>query len=118
MDRVFINQLRVETIIGVFPWEREVRQQLLLDLEMAWDNQTPAVSGRLEDALDYGAVSARVEAFVGGSSYELLETLAEDLAALLQQEFNIPWLRLSVTKPGAVTAAAGVGICIERGAAG
>lgn len=115
MDRVFIQQLKVDAIIGVFPWERKLRQPLFLDLEMAWDNRVPAISGKLEDALDYGAVSARVEEFVNASSYELLETLAEELVKTLQAEFGIPWLRVSITKPGAVKEAAGVGIVIERG---
>jgi len=115
MDKVFIRELKINTIIGVLPWERQVRQTVVLDLEMAWDNSVPATSGRLCDALDYSAVASRLEQFVESANYELLETLAEDVASLLQKEFKVPWLQLSINKPGAVLQAETVGVVIQRG---
>ena len=115
-DSVMIEGLAVETIIGVFDWEREVSQRLLIDLEMAWDNRRPAASDDVVDALDYAAVSERIAAFVSGAQPQLLETAAEGIAGLLQQEFGVRWLRLVIRKPGAVPAATSVGVSIERGA--
>ena len=115
MDIVFIRELRADAIIGVYDWERSIRQTLVLDLEMAWDNRPAAVGDAIGEALDYAAVSSRVIGHIEGSSYQLLETLAEDLAALLLSEFGMPWLRLRLCKPGAVPAARDVGVLIERG---
>ncbi len=117
MDVVYIKQLRVDTIIGIYPWERSVRQTLVIDLDMATDASVVAASGRLEDALDYSAIAARVTDFIQLGEYQLLETLAEALAAMLREEFAIVGLRLRVGKPGAVGAAADVGVIIERGLA-
>ena len=115
MDIVFIQELRVDTVIGVYDWEREVRQPLLLDLEMACDNRLAAVADDVANALDYAAVSARLLEFVESSQFQLIETLAEQVAAIVREEFNVPWLRLRVCKPGAVAQAQGVGVSIERG---
>ena len=117
MDQVFIRGLEVEAVIGAYDWERDIRQRLVLDLEMAWDIRPAADSDDLNLALDYAAVSQRVLDYVGSSSFELVETLAERVATLVMEAFGVPWLRLSVTKPGAVTeATGGVGVVIERGA--
>ena len=116
MDVVFIEDLRIETVIGIYDWERKIRQTVALDLEMAFDNRTPAASDRIEDTLDYKAVSKRLIAFVESSHYELVETLAERCAAIVLEEFGVAWLRLKLSKPGAVTGSRAVGVIIERGA--
>ena len=115
MDRVFIEGLEVDTVIGAYDWEREIRQCLRLDLSFAWDNRKPAANDDLSLALDYATVSTRIQAFAQDAQFILVETFAERLAALLMDEFQIPWLRLKLTKPGAVPAAGGVGVEIERG---
>ncbi|NLZ78892.1 MAG: dihydroneopterin aldolase [Gammaproteobacteria bacterium] len=115
MDTVFIESLEVDTVIGAYDWERTIRQNLVVDLQMGWDNRPSAVNDELHLALDYAAVSERVHAFAQQSSFELVETFAERLAALLMAEFTIPWLRLRITKPAAVATARGVGVEIERG---
>lgn len=115
MDLVFIEDLRIETIIGIYDWERTTRQVVALDIEMAFDNTRPAASDRIEDTLDYKAVSKRLIAFVGESRFELVETLAERCAALIREEFGVAWLRLKLSKPGAVTGSRAVGVIIERG---
>ncbi|MEP1213507.1 MAG: dihydroneopterin aldolase [Marinobacter sp.] len=114
-DSVLIEGLAVEAIIGVYDWEREVGQRLLVDLEMAWDNRVPAASDYVGDALDYALVSERVSAFLVQARPQLLETAAEGIARLLQDEFGVRWLRLTLRKPGAVPTAVGVGVKIERG---
>lgn len=118
MDRVFIEDLRIETIIGIYDWERSVRQTVALDIEMAFDNTRPAASDRIADTLDYKAVAKRLIAFVGESRFELVETLAERCAAILREEFGVGWLRLRLSKPGAVTGSRAVGVIIERGSVG
>ena len=115
MDTVFIESLEVDTVIGAYDWERTIRQNLLVDLQMGWDNRPSAADDALHLALDYAAVSECINAFAQASHFELVETFAERLAALLMTEFNIPWLRLKITKPCAVTNARGVGLEIERG---
>lgn len=116
MDTVFINALEVDCVIGVYDWERQIRQRLIIDLQLGWDNRAPAAGDDLALALDYASVSARVQDFASTSTFQLVETLAEQLASLLMAEFGTPWLRLRITKPGAVPAArGGVGVEIERG---
>jgi dihydroneopterin aldolase len=118
MDTVFISGLRVDTIIGVYPWERRVRQTLVLDLELAGDNRRAAASDRIEDALDYAAIGNRVHAYIEESEFQLVETVAERVAELILAEFGVSWLRLRLAKPGALPAAREVGVVIERGQAG
>ncbi|MEM6581843.1 MAG: dihydroneopterin aldolase [Pseudomonadota bacterium] len=115
MDTVFIRSLTVSTVIGVYSWEREIRQQLVFDLELASDNQQAAADDRIEDAIDYAAISNRVIAFAESNHFRLIETMAEQVAALILKEFSVPWLRLSLAKPGAVAQAESVGVIIERG---
>lgn len=115
MDKVFIEGLEVDTLIGAYDWERNIRQCLLVDLDMAWDNTAPAKEDDLIQALDYAVVSSRITEFARGATFELVETFAERLAELLRTEFGIQWLRLRITKPGAVASARGVGVEIERG---
>ncbi|MEE4695613.1 dihydroneopterin aldolase [Pseudomonas alliivorans] len=115
MDRVFIKGLEVDTVIGAYDWERGIRQCLRLDLSFAWDNRPAAAGDDLSKALDYASVSTRIQAFAEQAQFQLVETFAERLAEVLMAEFTIPWLYLRLTKPGAVAAAAGVGVEIERG---
>ncbi|OYY74493.1 MAG: dihydroneopterin aldolase [Gammaproteobacteria bacterium 28-57-27] len=115
MDKVFIKALCIETIIGIYDWERATKQVVELDLEMAWDNRPPAASDDIALALDYEAVSNRMRQFAGERQFLLVETMAEEIAAIVLQEFHSPWVRVRVTKPGAIDGAAGVGVQIERG---
>src|SRR5271154_50945 len=113
MDSVFIEDLRIETVIGIYDWERKIRQVVALDLQMAFDNRRPAASDRIEDTLDYKAVSKRLIAFVESSSFQLVETLAERCAEIVLNEFAVAWLRLTLAKPGAVRGSKSVGVVIE-----
>ena len=115
MDIVYIRELRAATVIGVYDWERSVRQILVLDLELAADNRRAAASDEIGDALDYAALSARLLAYIEESEFQLIETLAEQVASLVMAEFGVPWLRLRLAKPGAVPQARDVGVLIERG---
>ena len=105
MDVVYIRGLRVDTVIGVYPWERTVRQVLEFDIEMASDTAAAARSDAIADALDYHAVAERVRALAEVSSCQLVETLAETVATALMAEFAVPWLRIRLDKPGAVPGA-------------
>ena len=113
-DRVFIENLRIETVIGIFDWEREIKQVVSLDLEMAFDVRRAAESDAIADTLDYKAVSKRLIHFVESSEFQLVETLAERCAAIVLQEFPVNWLRLKLSKPGAVRGSSAVGVIIER----
>lgn len=115
MDIVFIEGLRIEAIIGLYDWERRTRQPVVLDLELAFDNTRAAATDAIADTFDYKAVSKRLIAFVEASDFQLVETLAERCAALIREEFGVPWLRLKLSKPGAVRGARSVGVVIERG---
>ena len=115
MDIVFIRELKVETVIGIYDWEREIRQTVILDLEMGCDVARAAASEQIEDALDYKAVSKRLQEFIEGSSFQLVETLAERCCEILREEFAVPWVRLTLNKIGAVSIARDVGVIIERG---
>jgi dihydroneopterin aldolase len=115
MDVVFIEDLRIETTIGIYDWEKKIRQTVAFDIEMAFDNRVPAASDRIEDTLDYKAVSKRLKQFVGESRFELVETLAERCAEIIQREFGVAWLKLKLSKLGAVTGSRAVGVIIERG---
>jgi len=118
MDIIYLHDLRIDTVIGVFDWERRVRQTVSLDLDMAADIRRAAESDDIEHTLDYKAVAKRLIAFVGESEFQLVETLAEKVAGILLEEFSIPWVRVRVNKTGAVRGARDVGVVIERGEAG
>ena len=115
MDIVFIRGLRIETIIGIYDWEKTVKQPIVLDIEMSTDVARAATTDRIEDAVDYKAVSKRHKQLVGEGRFELVETLAERCAQVIREEFGVAWVRLCANKIGAVTDAAGVGVIIERG---
>jgi dihydroneopterin aldolase len=114
MDKVFINNLQVETIIGIFDWEREVRQVVSIDLEMEFDNKKAAKSDDIKDALDYKKVGKRVSIFIERSQYKLVERLAEQIAKLVLKEFPVSSVIVSVMKPGAMRGSESVGIRITR----
>jgi dihydroneopterin aldolase len=114
MDHVFIEALEIDTVIGIYDWERRIRQTLVFDLEMQFDNRVPAASDNIADTLDYKAVSKRLIDFVSGSEYGLVESLAERCAEIVLQEFNVARVRLKLSKPGAVRGARAVGVIIER----
>jgi dihydroneopterin aldolase len=116
MDIVYIRDLRIDTIIGIYDWEREVRQTISLDLEMAHDIRKAAETDDIQYALDYKSVAKRLIAFVEGSEFLLVESMAEQIAGIVREEFGVPWLRLRLSKPGAVRGSKDVGIVIERGA--
>ena len=115
MDIIYLNDLRIDTVIGVYDWERRTKQTVIFDLEMATDIRKAANSDNLEDALNYKAVAKCLFSFVGDSQFELVETLAEKVAELIMQKFNVPWIRLRLNKKGAVRGARDVGVIIERG---
>ena len=115
MDIVYISDLRIETVIGIYDWEREIRQIVSIDLEMAADNRKAAATELIEDALNYKAVAKRLIRFVEESEFQLVETLAEHIAEIVLDEFDVDWVRLKLGKPGAVTGSREVGVIIERG---
>jgi dihydroneopterin aldolase len=115
MDIIFLRGLEIETVIGIYDWERKIKQTVVLDLEMAADIHKAAESDRIEDALDYKAVAKRIIEFVEASDFFLVETLAERVAGIILQEFSVPWVRLMLNKRGAIRGASDVGILIERG---
>ncbi|UZJ42889.1 dihydroneopterin aldolase [Marinimicrobium sp. C6131] len=115
MDIVYIRDLQVDTIIGIYDWEREVRQTISLDLEMAADIRRAAETDDIHYALNYKAVSKRLIAYLENRDAQLVEALAEEVAAIVRDEFNVPWVRLRLSKPGALRGARDVGLIIERG---
>ncbi|HWV16750.1 MAG TPA: dihydroneopterin aldolase [Cellvibrio sp.] len=116
MDIVYIRDLRIDTIIGIYDWERQVKQTVSFDLEMATDIRRAAASDDIQYALNYKEVSKRLIAYVENRNALLVEALAEEVAQLVRDEFNVPWVRLRVSKPGAIRGARDVGLIIERGA--
>lgn len=115
MDLVYIRGLEVETVIGIYDWEREIRQRINLDLEMGTDITQAAQTEDVDNTLNYKTVSDRLIDFISQSEFHLVETMAEEIAALVMQEFGVRWLRLRLGKPGAVPQAQDVGVIIERG---
>jgi dihydroneopterin aldolase len=115
MDKIFLTDLRIDTVIGIWEWERKIRQTVAVDLEMAADIRKAAASDQVQDTLNYKKVAKRVQQFVGDSSFQLVETLAEKIAAIIVDEFDVPWVRVRVNKPGAIRGARDVGVVIERG---
>ncbi|CFQ53665.1 bifunctional dihydroneopterin aldolase/dihydroneopterin triphosphate 2'-epimerase [Yersinia frederiksenii] len=115
MDIVFIEELSVITTIGVYDWEQTIQQKLVFDIEMGWDNRKAAVSDDVKDCLSYADISDAVIKHVESQRFALVERVAEEIAELLLQRFNSPWVRIKVSKPGAVAQARNVGVVIERG---
>ena len=115
MDRIFIRDLRVETIIGIYEHERETPQTVVLDIDMAADIAKPAASENIEDALNYHTLSLRLTEFLGKSLFLLIETMAEAVVSLIRREFGVNWVRLRLHKPDALPGSTQVGLVIERG---
>ena len=115
MDIVYIRELEIRTIIGIYDWEREQQQIVSLDLEMGSDIAKAAATDTIENALDYKAVAKRLISFIENSEFYLVETMAEQVTEIVLKEFNVPWVKLRLGKPGAVTGSKDVGVIIERG---
>ena len=115
MDIVYLRDLRIETVIGIYDWERQIKQTIVLDVEMATDVAKAAATDNVDDALNYKTVAKRLITFVEGSEFQLVETLAERIGEILRDEFQVPWVRIHVNKQGAIRGARDVGIIIERG---
>ena len=114
MDIVYIRELRIDTIIGIYDWERQIKQTLRFDVDMESDISKAAATDDIQFALNYKAVSDRLIEFVENRNAKLLETLAEEIAELILCEFQVPWVRLKISKAGAIYAAKDVGLMIER----
>ncbi len=115
MDKIFLRELKIDTIIGIWDWERKIRQTIVIDLEMSADIAKAAATDDIKDTLDYKGVAKRVQQFVAESSFQLVETLAERIAGIIRDEFDVAWVRVQVHKPGAIRGSRDVGIDIERG---
>ena len=115
MDKIFLQELKVETIIGIWEWERKIRQTVIIDLEMSADIAKAAATDEVADTLNYKSVAKRIQGFVADSSFQLVETLAEKIAEIIRGEFGVAWVRVTVHKPGAIRGSRDVGIDIERG---
>ncbi len=114
MDTIFLHDLRVETIVGIWDWERKIRQTVSIDLEMGADIRRAAASDSIDDTLNYKLVTKRVQEFVADSSFRLVETLAERIAEVVLNDFDVPWVEVRVNKPGAIRGARDVGVKIRR----
>jgi len=117
MDKIFLSALRVDCIVGIWDWERRVRQTVVIDLEMAADIRRAAATDHIDDTIDYKKVAKRLLSFVGESQYQLVETLTEQIARLVVTEFGVSWVKVRLNKQGAIRGARDVGIEIERSAA-
>lgn len=117
MDLIYLRDLKIECVIGIYDWERRIKQALYIDLDMAADIARAAKTDSIRDTLDYKAVAKRLQQFVGESQFQLVETLAERIAETVLTEFQVPWVRVRINKKGAVRGADGVGVMIERGTA-
>ena len=115
MDKIFLNELKVETIIGIWDWERKIRQTVVIDLEMSADIARAAATDDVADTLNYKSVAKRIQRFVADSSFQLVETLAEKIAEIVREEFGVAWVKVRVHKPGAIRGSRDVGVEIERG---
>ena len=116
MDIIFLGGLEIETIIGIYDWERVTKQVVILDIEMAFDIQKAAETDDIQYTLDYKTVSHRIISFVEASQFLLVEKLISEIADIIRNEFNVPWVKVTLNKKGAISGASDVGIIIERGA--
>ncbi len=115
MDIIYLNELKIATIIGIWDWERKIKQEIVIDLEMGADIARAAETDHIDNTLDYKAVAKRLIQYVGASEFQLVETLAERVAAIVRDEFGVPWVKVKIDKRGAIRGAQGVGVIIERG---
>ena len=114
-DTIFLHDLRIQTVVGIWDWERQLPQIVSIDLDMGWDMSKAVLSEDLADALDYKSVSKRVTQFVQDKQFQLVETAADSIAAMIMQEFSVPWIRVAIHKPHAVSSSRSVGVVLERG---
>ncbi len=114
MDIVYIRDLKINAVIGIYEWEQRIKQQINVNLEMGWDNRPAAQSDNIKDTLNYKEAANLVKALVKENEFELVEALAEHIANLLLEKMNIPWIRVTLGKPMAVTDSREVGVSIER----
>lgn len=114
MDKIFIDQLKLQTIIGIHDWEREQKQTILLDIEIAYDIKAASYSDKIIDSIDYFTVCERLKTLADHHSYQLVESFAEEISRIILQEFSSPWVKIKITKPEAVPEAKGVGVIIVR----
>jgi dihydroneopterin aldolase len=114
MDSIFLTELKVDTTIGIWDWERKIKQTVVIDLEMGTDIRAAVESDSIEDTLNYKLVAKRVQQFVADSSFMLVEALAGKIAEIILNEFDVPWVRLKVSKPGAIRGSRNVGVSIHR----
>ncbi len=114
MDKIFIHALKTEAIIGIFDWERQVKQAVIVDIEISADVRKAALSDSIHDTINYKRIAKRVLAFVEASKFHLVETLAEHIAMLILDDFGIAWVRISLSKPGAIRSSRDVGVVVER----
>ena len=115
MDIIYLNELKIETVIGIWDWERKIKQEVVIDLEMGADIARAAETDHIDDTLNYKAVAKRLISFVGDSEFQLVETLAERVAGIILNEFEVPWVKVKINKRGAIRGARDVGVIIERG---
>ena len=115
MDIIFLHDIKVDAVIGIWDWERRIRQTVVIDLDMAADIRKAAASDQVDDTLNYKLVAKRVQQYTAESEFQLVETLAERIAEIVLHEFAVPWVRVRVNKPGAIRGARDVGVVIERG---
>jgi 7,8-dihydroneopterin aldolase/epimerase/oxygenase len=114
-DKIFIHALKTETIVGIFDWERQVKQTVMLDIEFSADIRKAALTDSIDDTMNYKRVAKRVLSFIEESSFHLVETLAEHVAMLILEEFAVSWVRIALSKPGAIRNSRDVGVMLERG---
>jgi len=114
MDKIFIHALKTEAIIGIFDWERQVKQTVLIDLELSADIRKAALTDLIDDTLNYKGLAKRVLSFVAASKFHLVETLAENIAMLILEEFGVAWVGVVLSKPGALRSSRDVGVSLER----
>jgi dihydroneopterin aldolase len=115
MGIIFLQELKVDTIIGIWEWERRIRQTVVIDLEMSADIAKAAATDDVADTLNYKSVAKRVQSFVADSRFQLVETLAERIASIIREEHGVAWVMVRVNKPGAIRGSKAVGVMIERG---
>lgn len=115
MDIIYLQDLKIDTVIGIYDWERKIRQTVSIDLKMATDIKRAADSDHIDDTLNYKKVAKRIISFVEESEFQLVETLAERIADIILNEFDVPWCEVNLAKPGAIRGAKNVGILIQRG---
>ncbi len=115
MDIIFLHGLKIDTVIGLWEWEKRIRQTVVIDLDMSVDVAKAAASDSVEDTLNYKAVAKRIQQFVAETQFQLVETLAERIAGIIRDEFDVAWVRVRVNKPGAIRGSSDSGVLIERG---